>query len=225
MTITQRLFLTFSLLTASLVTLTLTSVLVVTGFQDRFQFMQLNVMPSIIILDKIVNDSNRISNWSYRYLLITDKQKRNDIKKTIFNYINSVKKQNTYYLDNYVANQEDKSRLLNELKLISKIESQLPSFMSDADKGNNESALSALQSNMGYGETIRELISAYQSHIKFNVEIGKAFSEKNTKIYKTTLWSLLLCSFSVTLILGSLLLRQLWESVNTCSECVAQWKV
>jgi len=202
MTISQRLYLSFSLLTASLVALTITSVLVVKGFQDRFEFMQLNVMPSIVILDDIVNGSNRVASLSYRYILMSDQQKRELIKGDIYKYLSSVKKQNTYYLDNYVANPEDKRRLQEELKLLSKIETQFQTFLKDADTGNNEAALNALQSGEGYGASIRHLISEYQSHVKFNVDIGKNFSAHNTRIYSKTLWSLILGSLSVTLILG-----------------------
>lgn len=47
MTITQRLFTLFSLLAVSLITLVIVAVLVLTGFQSRFQYIQSNATPPL----------------------------------------------------------------------------------------------------------------------------------------------------------------------------------
>lgn len=60
MTISQRLFLTFSLLAISLVTIVTASVTVVTGFQARFQYVQENTIPSITDIDDLINSSNKL---------------------------------------------------------------------------------------------------------------------------------------------------------------------
>ncbi|EJV9563605.1 methyl-accepting chemotaxis protein I (serine chemoreceptor protein), partial [Cronobacter sakazakii] len=48
MSITQRLMLTFSLLSAALIAMVITSVVVVSNFQARFQYVQENTLPSVL---------------------------------------------------------------------------------------------------------------------------------------------------------------------------------
>ncbi|WP_394564755.1 hypothetical protein [Pantoea sp. SGAir0180] len=67
MTITQRLFLTFSLLSAAMVAMVVIVIMVLAGFQSRFQYVQDNTLPSIVDLDKMVNGSNRVNVSLYRH--------------------------------------------------------------------------------------------------------------------------------------------------------------
>lgn len=76
MTITQRLFLTFSLLAASLAALAVVAILVVTGFQSRFDYVQQNTIPSIIDLNKLVDSSNALTVMLYRHQSATDPRKQ-----------------------------------------------------------------------------------------------------------------------------------------------------
>ncbi len=48
MTITQRLLLTFSLLSAALVSMVIVAIVVAGGFQSRFQYVQENTVPSLL---------------------------------------------------------------------------------------------------------------------------------------------------------------------------------
>jgi methyl-accepting chemotaxis protein len=54
MTVTQRLLLTFSLLSASLVALVIVMGIVLSGFQSRFQYVQEKSVPSIVALDELI---------------------------------------------------------------------------------------------------------------------------------------------------------------------------
>jgi len=60
MTITQRLLLTFSLLSTALVAMVIVAVVVAGGFQSRFQYVQENTVPSILDLGKMIDDSNTL---------------------------------------------------------------------------------------------------------------------------------------------------------------------
>lgn len=60
MTISQRLYLTFSLLSASLVSMVIISIVVVTGFQYRFHYVHINAIPSIIDLNVLIDENNEL---------------------------------------------------------------------------------------------------------------------------------------------------------------------
>ena len=94
MTITQRLFLTFSLLAASLAVLAMVAITVVTGFQSRFDYVQRNTIPSITDLNKLVDSSNALTLLLYRHQSATDQRKQAQFEKDIAGVIADLKKQN-----------------------------------------------------------------------------------------------------------------------------------
>lgn len=61
MNITQRLTLAFILLSASLVVTGIISVRLLGGFQDRFEYVQANAIPSIRDLSELIDRSNKLS--------------------------------------------------------------------------------------------------------------------------------------------------------------------
>lgn len=61
MTVTQRLLLTFSLLSASLVALVIVMGVVLSGFQSRFQYVQEKSVPSIVALDELIANSKGLT--------------------------------------------------------------------------------------------------------------------------------------------------------------------
>ncbi|EMA1851268.1 methyl-accepting chemotaxis protein I (serine chemoreceptor protein), partial [Cronobacter turicensis] len=63
MSITQRLMLTFSLLSAALIAMVITSVVVVSNFQARFQYVQENTLPSVLDIGKMIDGSNTLIIW------------------------------------------------------------------------------------------------------------------------------------------------------------------
>jgi len=57
MTITQRLVMIFSLLAMSLIALVIISLSVISGFQSRFEYVQVNAIPSIRDLNKSISEA------------------------------------------------------------------------------------------------------------------------------------------------------------------------
>ncbi len=97
MTITQRLLLTFSLLSAALVTMVIVAVVVAGGFQSRFQYVQENTVPSLLDIGKMVDGSNSLIIWLYRHQSATDLGRQAEIEKQINGVISSITSLNEYY--------------------------------------------------------------------------------------------------------------------------------
>jgi len=191
MTITQRLLLTFSLLSAALVAMVIMAVMVAGGFQSRFQYVQENTVPSLLDLGKLVDGSNSLIIWLYRHQSATDPQRQAEVEKKINETISNIKSLNQYYLNNDISNEEDRQLTEGAFSTIKQIESSLPVFLAGSRAQNDAVALGALQSNQGIGEAARELIAGYHKQLKLNVDIGNAMRKENDRSYQMTLWSLL----------------------------------
>lgn len=191
MTITQRLLLTFSLLSASLVAMVIVAVMVAGGFQSRFQYVQENTVASLLDLGKLVDSSNSLIIWLYRHQSATDPRRQAEVEKKIDEAISNIKSLNNYYLNNDISSEEDRQLTERAFSTIKQVESSLPEFLAGSRAQNDAIALGALQSNNGIGEAARQLIAGYQKQLKLNVDIGSTLRQENDRTYQVTVWSLI----------------------------------
>lgn len=211
MTITQRLFLSFSMLAISLISVVLIAVLVVTGFQSRFQYVQSNAIPSIIDLGKQIDAGNELIIWLYRHQSATESGRQAQLVNTINSQINNLKSLNQHYLDNDISSDEDKVMTQQAFGTISQIEQKLPAFLKGSAAQDDAVSLSELQGSSGVGQQIRNLIKGYQKQLALNVSIGEGLKKDNQYIYKMTFWSLILGSAAIILILGTIVIKTIFS--------------
>ncbi len=207
MTITQRLFLVFSLLSASLITLVIVAVLVVTGFQSRFQYVQSNTVPSIIDLGKMVDGSNQLIIWMYRHESSTDPARQAEVEKKLSELLSSLKSLNQYYLDNDISNDSDRQLTEAGSATIQDFQNRLPAFLKGSREQNAAVSLVELQGNTGAGEAARRLIDGYKKQLQLNVDIGETLKSQNIQIYQLTFWGMIIGSAIAILILGLFTVR------------------
>lgn len=211
MTITQRLFLTFSLLAASLVALVVIAIMVMTGFQSRFNYVQQNTIPSILDLNKLVDSSNALTVLLYRHQSATDPLKQTQFEKDIDATINDLKTFNQYYQDHDISNSEDQSLSEQAFVTIKNIETKLPEFFSGSRAQNDAIALGAIQSDSGVGQAVRDLQTGFKKQLQLNVDIGTAYSKENSQVYQTTLWGMSGGSIAVILLLGAFSVKTIFS--------------
>ncbi len=202
MTITQRLFLTFSLLSASLITLVIVAVVIVAGFQSRFQYVQSNTVPSIIDLGKMVDGSNQLLIWMYRHQSSTDLVRQAEVEKKLLELVNNLKSLNQYYLDNDVSNEQDRIMTNAGFATIEDIQNKLPAFLKASREQNDSISLKEIQGNNGAGAASRSLIEGYKKQLQLNVDIGVALKNKNIRIYQFTFWGMISGAAILIIILG-----------------------
>jgi len=201
MTITQRLFLVFSLLSASLISLVIIAVLVVMAFQLRFQYVQSNIVLSIIDLGKMVDASNQLIIWMYRHQSETEPTKQADVEKKLSELVSNLKNLNQYYLDNDISSGRDRQMTELGFATIQDIQNKLPTFLKGSREQNDAVSLRELHGNTGIGETARRLISGYMEQLQLNVDIGDTLKNQNIQIYQLTLLAMIAGSAIVITIL------------------------
>ncbi|ORM94916.1 methyl-accepting chemotaxis protein [Pantoea cypripedii] len=204
MNISQRLMLICSLFSASLITLVIVALVVVSGFQSRFQNVQANAIPSIIDLGKLVNGSNELIIWMYRHQSATDPGRQAEVEKEINKLINKLSSLNQHYLDNDIASDEDRRMTEAAFVNIKAFRNKLPAFLEGSRAQNDAVALGALQGSNGVGQVARDLIAGYQKQLKLNVDISNGLRTVNDRIYHLTFWSMLAGSALVIILLGTL---------------------
>lgn len=109
MTITQRLVLAFSLLALSLCALVAVSLSVISGFQSRFEYVQVNAIPSIKDLNKSISATNQLGLALYRHQSMADSAKQAAVEDKINGILDNIKSLNDYYMANDISSDEDKA--------------------------------------------------------------------------------------------------------------------
>ncbi|EOC1319011.1 MCP four helix bundle domain-containing protein [Cronobacter turicensis] len=214
MSITQRLMLTFSLLSAALIAMVITSVVVVSNFQARFQYVQENTLPSVLDIGKMIDGSNTLIIWLYRHQSATEATRQSQIEKEIDTVINRISTLNQYYLQNETSNDEDRQISESIGTVIQTVQARLPAFLESSRTHDNATALAALRDDNGVGGAARQLIALYQKQLGVNEAVGKTLRQENDRSYSQTLWGLIGTSTVVIIILGFFTLKTIFSIRN-----------
>ncbi|EGT5683513.1 methyl-accepting chemotaxis protein [Cronobacter turicensis] len=214
MSITQRLMLTFSLLSAALIAMVITSVVVVSNFQARFQYVQENTLPSVLDIGKMIDGSNTLIIWLYRHQSATEATRQSQIEKEIDTVINRISTLNQYYLQNETSNEDDRQISESIGTVIQTVQARLPAFLESSRTHDNATALAALRDDNGVGGAARQLIALYQKQLGVNEAVGKTLRQENDRSYSQTLWGLIGASTVVIIILGFFTLKTIFSIRN-----------
>jgi methyl-accepting chemotaxis protein len=225
MTITQRLVLIFSLLAMSLIALVIISLSVISGFQSRFEYVQMNAIPSIRDLNKSISVTNQLGIALYRHHSTSDATKFPAAEERIDNLLTQIKSLNDYYMANDISNDEDKEMTVQANKNLDAVRSALPAFYAASRAHNDAVTLPLLQSENGVGAAARKMEADFTRQIQLNIDIGEQLRVENKRIYNQTLWMmsggsllliLILAAFSAKVILG--IKKSLSGMVNTMTQ-------
>ncbi|ELY6247261.1 MCP four helix bundle domain-containing protein [Cronobacter universalis] len=214
MSITQRLMLTFSLLSAALIAMVITSVVVVSNFQARFQYVQENTLPSVLDIGKMIDGSNTLIIWLYRHQNTADASGQARIEKEIDTVLNRITTLNQYYLQNETSNEEDRQISESIGTVIQTVQARLPAFLESSRTHDSATALAALRDDNGVGGAARQLIALYQKQLGVNEAVGKTLRQENDRSYNQTLWGLIGTSTAVIIILGFFTLKTIFAIRN-----------
>ncbi|WP_432373036.1 methyl-accepting chemotaxis protein (plasmid) [Pantoea allii] len=202
MTITQRLVLAFSLLALSLCALVAVSLSVISGFQSRFEYVQVNAIPSIKDLNKSISATNQLGLALYRHQTMADSTKQVAAEEKINGILDNIKSLTDYYMANDISSDEDKAMTVQALRNLDAVRSALPAFLAASRSHNNALSLELLQSDNGIGAAARKMESDFTKQIDLNIQIGDTLRAENNHVYSQTIWAMTSASVLVILLLG-----------------------
>ncbi|MBU9866971.1 methyl-accepting chemotaxis protein [Rahnella aceris] len=206
MNITQRLLLTFSLLSAALITMGIVAIMLISGFQNRFEYVQVNTIPSIKDLNNLIDQSNKLSLTLYKHQSQTDNSKMPEVETRIQHQITGLKTLTDYYLQHDISDAEDERLTHVAFDNIRKVEEALPAFLTSSRAHQDEVTLAMIEGDDSIGGAIRQLISDYRKQLTLNINIGEELRATNHSIFSTTLWGMGGSVTIIILLLGALAL-------------------
>lgn len=190
MNMTQRLSLAFSLLAGSLIILGIVTISLLAGFQARFEYVQVNTIDSLKVLNRLVDESNRLSVALYRHQTEDENGKLASLEAVIQKRIEDISTLTKYYVDNDITNDEDRAMTDKSLQLIAAVKQNLPAFLNASRSHQNALSLALLSDDEGIGGAITQLKSSYRNQFDFNSKIGEALRLQNQHIYLQTKWGM-----------------------------------
>lgn len=204
MNITQRLTLAFILLSASLVVTGIISVRLLGGFQERFEYVQVNAIPSIRDLSELIDRSNKLSLSLYKHQSQTDNARMPPVEKEIAQRLADIKTLAEYYLANDISSDEDKQITIKGLATLRLVESRLPAFLAASHAHQDDVTLGMLEAESGIGGAISQLKNDYRQQMALNLSLGDGLRVVNQEIYHRTFWGLSAGVTLTLLLLGTL---------------------
>ncbi|MFK8258474.1 methyl-accepting chemotaxis protein [Erwinia sp. AnSW2-5] len=215
MTITKRLFLIFTLLALSLIALSAYSLSALSGFQSRFEFVQVNAIPSIKDLDKTIGAASELRLALYEHQSLNDDSKQPAVETKIDQIMGQLKTLTDYYMANDISSDTDRSMTQDALNTITAIQAALPEFITASRAHDDARALPLLQGENGVGAAVRKLATGLQAQIQLNIDASNDLRRENTEIYGKIFWGMLIFASAAIVILGLLAVKTIFSVRNS----------
>ncbi|MCA1179816.1 MULTISPECIES: methyl-accepting chemotaxis protein [unclassified Pantoea] len=206
MNITQRLTLAFVLLSASIVVTGAVSLRLLSGFQDRFEFVQANAIPSIQDLGQLIDLSNKLTTTLYRHQSQTDNSRMPAVESEITKRISEIRDLANYYLKNDISSGEDRAMTQKGMETLRLVESRLPVFLTASRAHQDDTTLGLLESENGIGGAITQLKEGYRKQLALNISHSDGLRRENHSIFKQTLWIMSASIIAAIILIGYLVL-------------------
>lgn len=202
MNITQRLILTFSVLFLAIISQAVLAIYFLSGFQDRFEYVQTNTLSSIKDLGQLTEQSNQLALTLYQHQSQADNSKLPAIEDEIQQRVAGLKTLTDYYLKHDISNDEDKRLTNMAFDNLHVIEQRLPDFITASRAHEDELSRAILERKEGVGDAIRTLVAGYQKQLALNIAIGEGLRATNHSIYNTLFWGTIAGVFATILVFG-----------------------
>ncbi|NWA62391.1 MCP four helix bundle domain-containing protein [Pantoea sp. B9002] len=204
MNISQRLFATFSILFGAIILQAILAISLLSGFQDRFEYVQANAIPSIKDLGKLIDGSNQLALTLYKHKSQTDDSKMPAIEDEIQKQLADLKAQTDYYMAHDISSDEDKRLTEVAYANIQHVTAALAPFITASRAHQNDISLGLIDGQTGIGAAIRQLISDYQKQLQLNITIGDELRATNRSTFHSVLWTTITGVIATVLIFGVL---------------------
>ncbi|WP_338491207.1 methyl-accepting chemotaxis protein [Erwinia aphidicola] len=215
MTITKRVFLIFSLLALSLIALSAYSLYAISGFQSRFEYVQVNAIPSIKDLNKAISTTSDLRVALYIHQSESDGSKQPGQETHIEQLVGKLKTLTDYYMANDISSDRDRQMTQDALANIDAIQSALPAFFTASRAHNDAISLPLLQGESGVGAEVRKLVNSLNAQIQLNIDIGNGLRVENAHSYSTTFWGMLIFASVIIIVMGLLAVKTILSVRNS----------
>jgi methyl-accepting chemotaxis protein len=213
MTLSRRLLLTVSVALLALIFVGSTGLWRLNQAQQRFEYVQANIIPSIKELEDAKSDIEDYARLDYRYLLSTDEAGRATAEADVDALRKGIDQHIETYQRDDISDDTDRQMLESDMANLAAYRAALQSFEAKVRAGDQDGAKAMLMTGALHdaGATLR---TAIDNHIAYNVKLGHDLSDANNRAYSQAFWLLVSC-IVVALVASGGLGGQLYRSITS----------
>jgi methyl-accepting chemotaxis protein len=218
-TIAQRITLMLAIALLSLIGLGCYALWGLGSAQDRFEFMQENVVPSVKVLSEAILavERNRIATRDH--MLVNTPAEKEAAAKKVNEFFAVIERSLEKYEKECLADDADRELLKADRDALARY---IPKVKAVLDKSNAYEPREALRLQQGISV---ELLKAISTHIDYNWKLGEDQRKQNHADYTRSKWILLATNLFVLLLSGGLgfaVIREIRFRMNRLSGMVTQ---
>ncbi|MGF6505813.1 methyl-accepting chemotaxis protein [Paraburkholderia sp. 32] len=212
MTLSRRLLLTLSITLLALILVGCTGLWWIYLAQQRFEYVQENILPSITELNEVKLEASDLARLSARYFLVADDVGRTTTQQSIDELNKSIDQHIATYGRDDVSNDTDRQMLETDKTNLTAFRATLQGFQAKVRSGDLNDARVSLTIDMARDGA--KLNAVLNSHIDYNRKLSNDLRAANDDAYSQALWLLLSCIALALLVSGTMGLR-LYRSINS----------
>jgi methyl-accepting chemotaxis protein len=161
--------------------------------QQRFQYAQVNIVPSITELEDTKSDVNGYAELDYRYLLSTDDPGRAVIQQEIDNLDKVVEQDLATYAHDDISDDTDRKMLEADKANFAAYRAVLQSFRAKIRAGDLNGANAMRRDDGEFRNAAAKLKEGIESHIVYNVKLDRDLRDENDAAYSQAFGLLVAC--------------------------------
>jgi methyl-accepting chemotaxis protein len=214
MTISRRLVLTLSVALLVLIFVGSAGLSKLSQAQRRFEYVQVNVIPSIKELDGIKYDADGFGRLDYRYLLSPDSASRATVGQEIDTLSRNIDQRIATYQRDDVSDDTDRQMLEADKANLGAYRAAIQNFQSTVRAGDVDGAKAMLGDGGALRQGATTLTAGLDSHVAYNDKLGSDLRDTNNAAYRQAFWLVLSCMAAALAISGGLGF-QLYRSITS----------
>ncbi len=221
MTLSRRLILTLSVALVALILVGSVGLWRLTAAQQRFEYVQVNILPSIKELEDAKFDVGGYPRLNYQYILSTDDAGRAAVEQEVDAIDKSVDQHIATYERDDVSDDTDRQMLEIDKANLAAYRTALRSLQGKVRGGDLDGAKAMMLDGGTVRNAIVNLAIGMNNQIAYNQKLGNDLREANSAAYSQALWLLSSC-IVIALVVSGGLGFQLYRSINSGLNSIQQ---
>ncbi|MCP2091849.1 UNVERIFIED_ORG: methyl-accepting chemotaxis protein [Paraburkholderia sediminicola] len=221
MTLSRRLLLTLSVALMALVSVGAVGLWRLNQAQQRFEYVQTNIIPSIKELGNVKSEIGDYARLNYRYLLSTDDAGRAAAETALDALNQSVDQHIGTYLRDDISDDTDRQMVERDKANLAAYRAAIQNLQAKARNGDLEDAEAMLADGGAVRNAFATMTTGVENHIAYNDKLSHDLGDANNKAYSRAFWLLISCTTLALMASGGLGF-QLYHSITSRLNSIQQ---
>jgi methyl-accepting chemotaxis protein len=213
MSLSKRLILTLSVALLALIVVGGIGLWRLNQAQQRFEYVQANILPSIRELDDAKHDVGGFGRLNYRYLVSTDSASRTEVEQAVDALNKSLDQHFATYERRDISDDSDRKMLEADKANLAAYRAAIQSFHVIVQGGDLEGAKAMLIDGAVH-KASGVLTAGVNTQIDYNNKLSEDLRAANSAAYAQAFWVLVSCIVAALVVSGALGV-QLYRSISS----------